>query len=319
MWIKGGFMNKDECTKVRNIKRKPKKHWSAFEIIFLVLLILYSISMIMPLSWGILTALKSQNDFRTNVLGFPKGWPWQWEWNNIKVIFDNFYVQSQTTINGMPALRTVYIEEQILNSMLYACVNAVIASVVPCAVAYVAAKFNYKFSKVLYYIVIVTMIVPIVGAYPSALAILRALGIYDTFIGSWIQHTNFLTVYFLVFYAGYKGLSNDYAEAAYIDGASEWSVMIGIMFPMMRTMLLTVILLMFISFWNDYQSPLLYLPTHPTLAYGVYYLSNTTRAGLNTLPMRMAGCTLLVVPILILFIFFHKRIMGNVSIGGIKE
>ena len=95
--------------------------------------------------------------------------------------------------------------------------------------------------------------------------------------------------------------------------------MTKIMLPMSKNTLLTVILLNFIGYWNDYQTPLLYIPSHPTLAYGLYLFSNSADNELATIPMKITGCMLMMVPILILFLIFRKRLIGNISIGGLKE
>lgn len=78
-------------------------------------------------------------------------------------------------------------------------------------------------------------------------------------------------------------------------------------------------LIMFVGFWNEYQVALLYLPSHPTVGYGLYWMANRSENnGLNTIPMKLAASVMTLLPILILFIFTHKKLMGNVSIGGIK-
>ena len=72
------------------------------------------------------------------------------------------------------------------------------------------------------------------------------------------------------------------------------------------------------TFWNDYQMPLIYLPSHPTVAHGMYHMATTTINKLSYVPMRMAGAMELLIPILILFLFTHKRLLGNLTVGGIK-
>ena len=296
-------------------QKLKKTKFSAFQICLFVLLLLQAVSTLLLLYWGVLTSLKTQSDFRrNNLFGFPRGMIWEWKWDNILTVVKNFHVNRIQA--GQP--RTIYIGEMLLYSVLYAVGNSFITTIVPLTVAYVCAKFDYKFSKVIYFIVIVTRILPLVGTAPAAITILKFLNIYDTFIGNYIQHFNFLSLYFLVFYAGFRGIPNDYAEAAYIDGASEWHVYLHIMIPLMRNMFFTVMLLMFIGFWNDYGTPLIYMPTHPTLALGVYVLRDTTDNDLSSVPLKMAGCTILIIPTLVLFLFFHKRIMGNISLGGIK-
>jgi ABC-type glycerol-3-phosphate transport system permease component len=91
------------------------------------------------------------------------------------------------------------------------------------------------------------------------------------------------------------------------------------MLPLVANVFSTIMLINFIGLWNDYQTPLLFLPSHPTLAYGIYELSNSYLQGLNNVPMRMAGCIVMVLPILALFLAFKNKLMNNVSMGGIKE
>lgn len=295
---------------------RRKKKFSVSWLLLGTVLTLYMLFLALLIYWALITSLKSQGDFRTNmVFGFPDGHIWEWAWVNFKTVFENFQVN--TFSNG--TLRSVGFFEMLLYTLLYAGVGAFISTIVPCLVAYVCAKFDFKFSAVIYLIVIVAMALPIVGSAPSELRILRALGMYDTIWGNWIQKFHFLGMYFLVFYARFKSLSNEYMEAAYVDGASEFQVLTKVMLPLVRTVFSTVFLIKFVDYWNDYQTPLLYMPSYPTLAVGVYNLSYTTVGVMSYTPMRMAACIILVVPIFILFVVFRDKLMGNLTAGGVKE
>lgn len=279
-------------------------------------LLLYTISILLPVVWGVITSLKDQTDFGKNVLGLPAGWPWEWHWDNYVKVFNGFY--EQVTIPGVGRTR-VYFSDMLKYTLLYAGGGAVIQTMVPCIVAYLTARFRYKFSSFINALVIVLMVVPIVGSAPSEMQILRTLGLYDNFWGNYIQKFNFLGMYYLVFYAAFRNVPNDFFEAAYVDGASEMRVMISIALPLVRNVIGTVLLIKFIDFWNDYQTPLLYLPSYPTLARGIFRLSQNSQGDFATTPFRMAGCMFLAVPILILFLIFKEKLMGNLSMGGIKE
>jgi len=146
----------------------------------------------------------------------------------------------------------------------------------------------------------------------------KAIGLFDHIWGLWIMKANFLGMYFLVFYNMFKQLPMAYTEAAKIDGAGNMSVLIKIVLPLVRNTFFTVMLINFIGFWNDYQTPLIYLPSFPTIALGMYHMASTTENGLSTVPMRMTGAMLMLIPILVLFLAFHKRLLGNLTIGGIK-
>ena len=206
----------------------------------------------------------------------------------------------------------------LFNTVWYAGGCAVINTLTLCLMGYMTTKFDYKISRIITAGVIIVMMLPIVGAYPSEMQILKALGLYNTRIGPWVQKLNFLGLYFLVFQATFKSTSKEFAEAAYIDGAGQFTVLFRIILPLLRNTIGLVILLLFIQFWNDYQTPLLYVPSYPTIAYGIYDLSNTFDRVMSSVPMKMTACIVFVMPILVLYIIFKDKLMGNVTMGGIK-
>jgi ABC-type glycerol-3-phosphate transport system permease component len=168
-------------------------------------------------------------------------------------------------------------------------------------------------------VVIVTLILPIVGTMPAQIQMLHALGIFGTIWSMWLMSASFLGLFFLIFYASFKGISSTYWEAAYVDGASELRVMVQIILPFVRNVFFTIMLIKFIGFWNDYQAPLIYMMKYPTLSFALFRFSNDTAQILNNIPVRLAGCMIMLVPLLIVFVAFHSRLSGNLTMGGIKE
>ena len=130
---------------------------------------------------------------------------------------------------------------------------------------------------------------------------------------------NFMGMYYLVFCAVIQGLSGEYSEAAELDGASEFAIMVKIIFPLVMPTFFTIFLIRFIESWNDYNYIILYLKSYPTLSYGVYKMSIEKVKGMDHATMRIASSMLVAIPILTLFIIFRKKIMGNVTMGGVKE
>ena len=130
---------------------------------------------------------------------------------------------------------------------------------------------------------------------------------------------NFLGSYYLVFHAMFANVPKDFADAAYIDGAGEWRVMMQIMIPMVKNTFFVIVLLYFIGYWNDYQTPMLYIPSYPTMANGLYQFSQSTDNALATVPMKLTGCMIMFLPILVLFLIFRNKMLGNISMGGLKE
>ncbi len=297
-------------------KEIRKERFSAFFIIVCVALSVYALTLLIPLLWGIITSLKDQTEFRKNVLWLPKGAIWDWKWSNFKEVTSGFY--ETVTIPDVGRVR-VYFFDMLVNTLLYAGGCAIMQTITPCVVAYLCAKFNYKYSGFVVTLVLLLMTMPIIGSAPSEMQMLKGLNLYDNMWGMWICKTSFLGMYFLIFLAAFKNISNDFLEAAYVDGASEMRVMISIAMPMVRNVIGTVLLIKFIDFWNDYQTPLLYMPSEPVLARGIFRLTQDSQGKFSTIPFRMAGCMLLALPILVLFIIFKDKLMGNLSMGGVKE
>ncbi len=208
-----------------------------------------------------------------------------------------------------------------INTFLYTVGGAVIMCFMPALTAYITAKYDYAWCKALHLINIVIMCIPIVGRYPTELTFLRDSRLYDNMLGNFIQKMTGGGTYYLVYYAFFKGVSDVYRDAASIDGASEWTITFRIYFPLAQKMILTVFLIQFVNLWNDYQTLYLYLPSYPTFAYMVFYkvIEATDNTVFQELPMKTAACMFLSVPVLILFIIFKDKLMGSISLGGIKE
>ena len=126
----------------------------------------------------------------------------------------------------------------------------------------------------------------------------------------------------MIFFEFFNTIPAAYREAAEIDGASQLRVMVLIYFPLAAKMFGTIFLIQAIELWNDYNSVLLYMPSHPTLVYGIFRIV-VGEGGTDMMKYpateRIAATMLLAVPTMIVFFIFKDRIMGNLSMGGLKE
>ncbi len=306
-------------------------------IVVAVVLVVYALSMIFVLGWGLLSSLKSNLDFNTaqNYIDMPN---MKWSEKEFTQLMNYQTVLLKTNLtfeakyfSGFDlSTKQVHTTEgnyfvYLFNTLAYTLTGSVILAVVPAIGAYMCAKYKFLFSKIQINVYLLFMMIPIIGAYPAELTLLRTLGMYDTLWGNWIQKLHFSGMYFFVYLAFYQGMADAYAEAAEIDGASQFSVLCSIILPLSIKTIGSVWLVQFITLWNDYQVPMLYLPTIPTLAYVTYAFANPVNGmkGLengiqgNT-PVLIAACMLLAMPILGIYIAFNQKMMGNISMGGIK-
>ena len=280
------------------------------------LLAVYTLSMLLPFVWALITSVKSYEDYSIfeNIIGLPRGITLASVIENFKTAWAEGYAYA--TVDG--EMKYYTIPQQFIHSILYAGGCMVTATITPCLTAYATARYNFKSSKIIYNTVIIAMILPVVGSLPSEIALTKALGMYDTIWGLWLQKANFLGTYFLIFWAQFKMIPQEYTEAARIDGAGEFYTMTHAILPLAKSTIGTVGLLNFVTFWNDYQVPMIFMPSHPVLAHGMFQFSIRGGQVIASIPMKISYMIVVVVPILILFLLTHKRLMGNISIGGLK-
>ncbi len=303
--------------------KKKKIEINVFAIILAVFLVAYALTLVFPLFWTLMTTTKSNTEYLYfekdgaivgNALWLPKMGA---TLKNYVTAYKYFYVLVEGV--GPNEVDLSYnIFQQFINSILYSVGCAAAVTLASLIMGYATARFNYRFSNIIYAFVLVTMALPIVGSMPSEIAVAQALGIFDTFPGIWIMRASFLNTYFLIFYAQFKMIPRDYTEAAKIDGANPFIIMTKIIVPLAAGTISTVFVLTFISFWNDFQIPMVYLHSHPVAAYGMYHFQNTSINEVANVPTKLAGICLMAFPIVIFYAIFNKKLNVNLSVGGIK-
>ena len=295
--------------------KKSIRNMDVFKWILFVTLSIYTLTMFFVLYFGFINSVKSTFDFnRKNVFGFPRqdNILYGWRFSNYVEMFSMFRVQAKP-VGQMP--RDVYVMEMFVNSLFYSVSMSLFTIATQLMVAYAVAKYNFVGRNFLYNLAIVVMIIPIVGALASEMQFATELHLKDSFIGLCILRCKYPGLYFRVFYAAFKSVSWTYAEAAQIDGAGHLSIFLNLMLPLVSSTITAVFVLQFITNFNDYQTPMLFVPNSPTIAYGLYqYKFNS-----QTEPPRIIAATMFTcLPIIALFIIFRNKIMGNVNVGGIK-
>lgn len=294
--------------------RKRKNRMDVFMTVIWLIVFMYLLSMIFILGFGLLNSLKYWVDFNTgNIFGLPSK-EYGWRFDNYSQMMQSFYVQIKP-LHQRP--KEIYMLEMFLNALLFAVITSFFTIITQVMTAYGVAKYDFKLGKLIYAVAIIAMIIPIVGSLASQVRFAQVLGLNNSFIGVAIMNCKYPGVYFLVFYATFKSVPWTYAEAAQIDGAGHWSIFLKIMLPMIASSLFAVFILYFIQFWNDYYTPMIFLPNKPTISYGLYWYQSNTNTDM-TIPIQLAASFATSLPIIILFCIFRNKIMGNVNVGGIK-
>ena len=276
--------------------------WKIAKIILYVFLIILSVSFFAVLIWSFVTSLKTAPDYMENPFGLPK----IIDFANYKQVLENLQYKGYG-IFGMLG-----------NTMILVAWNIIVTLTLPNMVAYVFARFDFKGKAVMQFIIYISILIPIMGTSSSTMWFLNATGLYDSFLGLFILNAGGFGVGQIMLTNLYKGISKDYADAAYMDGASEWRVFVSVYYPHAKGLNLLFVVRGFIGVWNDYMTGYLYLPSHPTLALGLQQMQAQFVDFGNDVPVMFAGVVLSMIPILILYFRFSKNIMTGTVIGSLK-
>lgn len=299
------------------MKKTNRKSNTVFRAIALCFLIVYAALFCFLLFWGVMSSFKHVLDFTIYADSiFPKFDGFQWD--NYSVAYLVMHVTIDTATGGT---QYIYIEQMILHSVLWVFGSVFFNVCATVLVSYCCARFKgHTFSKVVYFITIIVITLPITGSLPSQMRVVRALNLYDSWLIVPAMKITFTNTYFLVFYGIFTGLPTSYREAAEMDGAGHWTILIRIMLPLVFSTVLAVTVLWTIAYWNDYSTSMMFLPSYPVVAQGVYDLihGQSGRDSRVNDATSLAAAYMNAIPTLILFLLFRDKIMTNVSIGGLK-
>ncbi|HIZ09361.1 MAG TPA: carbohydrate ABC transporter permease [Candidatus Borkfalkia avicola] len=282
------------------MRTRIKNCAGAAGIVAFVLFVLYALSILYPVFWAIVTSFKSYEEYAADTVAFPTVWH-----------FEN-YADAFTSLvaNGVGMFG------MLLNSLWYTIGGAGLGVAVSSMTAYAVSKYRFPGGRILYWVALVTMMIPIVGAIPSQYKIYNMLGILNS-PAILVSFANGFGFNFIVQYSFYKNISWTYAEAAQIDGAGNFRIFFTIMLPQALGLLAALFLVSSINFWNDYMGPFLFMPFMPTLAAGLF-LFQYENAGSLDIPVLFAGSLMSIIPIFLLFVFFQEKLMNMTLGGGIK-
>lgn len=299
------------------MKTKVKSSNKIFGTISVTILSIYSFLLIFLLVWAFMSSFKTQMDFNSNPWLPQSGDYYGWHPENYVTAFKLFKVR----LYNLPGKQYANVVGMFINSVLYAGGGSLVVVFVTCLMAYCCSNFECRVTRIIYFVVIFVLTTPIVGSLPSEYQMAKTLGLYDNMVGFYFMKSYFANMNFLIFYAMFRGISGTYTEAGLLDGAGYWRIYFQIILPLAGSTFFAVYLLSFIGLWNDYSVPLMYLPSYPPLAYGLYELQvvgQTSEGDVLANPQKIAACFLVSLPIIIIFSLFNQKIMTNVSVGGLK-
>ena len=281
------------------LKKRSKKERIVFIFVFIIFA-LYAATYLYAFGWAFIVSLRDRLEFLHKPFALPTVWH-----------FENY-------INAFKALKVgdANLLVMFVNTIWYASGATLLNVFMSNIMAYAMAKYRSAYTRFYYSLRIFIMVIPVVGALPQQYALYDTLGLIDSPL--------FLIIYLggvgsqiILFHGFYRGVSNDYAEAAKVDGAGPFTIYFRIMLPMSLPMTLALGIISFIGYWNDYMTVLLFLPKFPTLATGLYLFQSQPEIR-SHYPLYYAAIIMATIPVVALYAAFQNKIMVNTVAGGLK-
>ena len=182
---------------------------------------------------------------------------------------------------------------------------------------YAFAKYRFKGDKILFGIVLATLMIPLEVIMIPIFKVIVATGLYNSLWGLIIPAVASPTAVFLV-RQYYVGIPDAYMEAARIDGASETSILMRIMLPLAKPVISVLCIFSFMWRWNDYLWPKLVINSKEryTIQLALANYSGEYSVDWNSL---LAMSVISMIPVIIVFVTLQSHIIGGMTAGGVKE
>lgn len=285
-------MNKDayKKSKIKNIISK---------IFIYLFLIIWAIIVLFPFYWMILTSLKSYSSYNSEYI--PK-----------------FFVSNPTLENYAQAFSAVPLGRYFLNTIIFTVITTLLMLVVIVLAAFAFARLDFKGKNLTFTAFLSLMMIPNELVIITNFVTITNLGLRNTFTGLILPSvTSIFYIYLLK--ENFEQIPDSLYKAAKVDGTSDLKYLFKVMIPICKPTIITVVILKVIECWNSYVWPRLI--TDDEMYYLVSNGIQTIREsgfGRENIPAMMAAVVLISIPLIILFLIFHKKIMEGVSRGGTK-
>lgn len=278
---------------------RAKKRRKIVKVITYIFLALWAVAVLFPFYWMILTSIKSYSSYNGEYI--PK-----------------FFTTSPTIQNYIDAFTSVSLTRYFTNTIIFTVITTGIMIVVTVLAAFAFSRLEFKGKNLVFTLFLSLMMIPNELVVITNYQTITNLGLRNTFTGLILPSvTSVFYIYLLK--ENFEQIPDELYKAAKVDGTSDFKYLTKVMIPICKPTIITILILKVIECWNSYVWPRLVTDD------SAYYLvSNGIQEirengfGRENIPAMMAAVVVISVPLIVLFLIFHKKIMEGVSRGGTK-
>jgi raffinose/stachyose/melibiose transport system permease protein len=262
-----------------------------------LVLIFFALLCLIPILWVVANSLKTTREIALNPLGLPTSFHWQnyveaWTVGRFGKYFANSVIVSIPIVLGTVALS--------------------------CLAGYGFARFKLPGGKLVFYLFLLGLTVPFQSIMIPLFYLLRDVGFLGTY-WAMIVPSIALGLPFGIFFmrAFFLRLPEELADAAKIDGASEFGVFWKVMLPLSLPAVAAQVVFQFAGAWNSFMVPLIYVQKEelrPLVLGLMFFKSRYTQ----NIPLTMAGAMIVMLPIVVIYLIFQRKFIQGMTSGALK-
>ena len=283
-------------TKIERTARKKEKMQKA---VIYTLLSVWALVVLFPFYWMVLTSVKSYSAYNSEYI--PK-----------------LYTLSPTLQNYVDAFTTVPLGRYFLNTLFFTVITTGLMLVVIVLAAFAFARLDFRGKNITFTLFLSLMMIPNELVIITNYVTITNWDMRNTFLGLILPSvTSVFYIYLLK--ENFEQIPDELYKAAKVDGTSDLKYLRKVMLPISKPTLITITILKVIECWNSYVWPRLI-----TEEEAYFLVSNGIQEirengfGRENIPAMMAAVVVISVPLIVLFLIFHKKIMEGVARGGTK-
>ncbi|MBQ2816615.1 MAG: carbohydrate ABC transporter permease [Clostridia bacterium] len=286
-------------TDYQKIEKSAAMRKKVLNIFTYALLTVWAIMVLFPFYWMLLTSIKSYSAYSSEYI--PK-----------------FFTLSPTFQNYIEAFTAVPLAKYFTNTLIFTLFTTALMLIVVILAAFAFARLEFKGKNLAFTIFLSLMMIPNELVIITNFVTITNLDMRNTFAGLILPSvTSVFYIYLLR--ENFAQIPDELYYAAKVDGTSDFKYLRKVMIPICKPTIITVTILKVIECWNSYVWPRLITDDQ-----AFFLVSNGIQEirengfGRENIPAMMAAVVVISVPLIILFLIFHKKIMEGVSRGGTK-
>jgi multiple sugar transport system permease protein len=272
----------------------------AHKVAMYLILLALTAFILLPVGWMLTAALKPDLEpvFTPSPEWFPSKF---WEWENFHRVLTE----------AMPFLRYM------INTTVIVVAN-ILGVLISCSlVAFAFARLRFRGSKVLFAILIVTMLIPWQALMVPQFLLFFKIGWYGTYLPLIVPSFGGTAFFIFLLRQYMRTIPRDLDDAARVDGLNTWQIFWRIILPLSTPALTVCAVFTFLWNWNNLLGPLIYLDSDEEFTVAIGLANLVTRAG-TPWNLLMAANLISILPPVIVYFFVQKKLIGGIASVGLK-